>query len=397
MDLNEQRPTADGGLVNENPDYLTSDDGDRSMLSSAKSPFRSLSPMQLIVAGVIALVVIFLIIGTITQSSAPEPAFGGLQTQPFMVLAFLAAFGGVMSFVSPCTLPILPAYFAFAVASGRKQIALNTLVFMLGLATVFSVMGAGASVLGRVLRQNQSLIMLMGGALIIVFGVMALLGRGFTGVQKQQDEPVRNNTLGGSYLFGMTFAVGWSSCVGPILGTVLTMAGTTGSVLRGMMLLFIYALALGLPLIIVSTFFGRASRQSIAWRALRGKGWNVHVSVFLVGLVWALAIWRILVAALQYAFINVDYFAGQEFTVGHEIGLLVVAIIGVLLWILTSPGRQRRMQLHLHTTQLVSGILFIFMGILLLNGTLASFNSLVPPDLALWFAEFEDKLITIFG
>jgi hypothetical protein len=55
------------------------------------------------------------------------------------------------------------------------------------------------------------------------------------------------------------------------------------------------------------------------------------------------------------------------------------------------------MQLHLHTTQLVSGMLFIFMGILLLNGTLASFNSLVPPDLALWFAELEDKLITIFG
>ncbi|MGD2050243.1 MAG: cytochrome c biogenesis CcdA family protein [Chloroflexota bacterium] len=367
------------------------------MLSSAKSPLRSLSPMQLIVTGVIALVVIFLIIGTITQSSAPEPAFGGLQTQPFMVLAFLAAFAGVMSFVSPCTLPILPAYFAFAVSSGRKNIALNTLVFMLGLATVFSVMGAGASVLGRVLRQNQSLIMLMGGALIIVFGVMALMGKGFAGVQKQRDEPVRNHTLGGSYLFGMTFAVGWSSCVGPILGTVLTMAGTTGSVLRGMMLLFIYALALGLPLIIVSTFFGRASRQSIFWRALRGKGWNVRVSIFLVGLVWALAIWRILVAGVQYAFFNIDYFAGQEFTIGHEIGLLVVAIIGVLLWILTSPNRERRVQLHLHTTQLVSGMLFIFMGILLLNGTLATFNSLVPPDLALWFAEFEDKLITIFG
>jgi cytochrome c-type biogenesis protein len=367
------------------------------MLSSAKSPLRSLSLMQLIVAGIITLVVIFLIIGTITQSSAPEPTFGGLQTQPFMVLAFLASFAGVMSFVSPCTLPILPAYFAFAVSSGRKQIALNTLVFMLGLATVFSIMGAGASVLGRVLRQNQSLLMLMGGSIIIIFGVMALMGRGFTGVQRQQDEPVRNHTLGGSYLFGMTFAVGWSSCVGPILGTVLTMAGTTGSVIRGMMLLFIYALALGLPLVVVSTFFGRASRQSIFWRALRGKGWNVQTSVFLVGLVWALAIWRILVAGVQYAFINIDYFAGQEFTLGHEIGLLVVAIVGVLLWILTSPNRERQIKLHLHTTQLLSGALFILMGILLLNGTLATFNSLVPPDLALWFAEFEDKLITIFS
>jgi cytochrome c-type biogenesis protein len=367
------------------------------MLGSAKGSLR-LSPLQLIVIGVVGLIIAFLIVGTITQSSAPPPMFGGVQTQPFMVLAFLAAFGGIMSFVSPCTLPILPAYFAFAIASGRKQIALNTLVFMLGLASVFSIMGAGASVIGRILRQNQSLIMLIGGALILIFGVMALMGRGFTGVQKQQDEAtVRNNSLGGSFLFGMTFAVGWSSCVGPILGTVLTMAGTTGSVIRGMMLLFIYALALGLPLIVVSTFFGRADRQSLLWRALRGKGWNVSVSVFLIGLIWALVIWRILVAATEYAFLRFDFFAGQSFTVGIALALLIIAVIGVLLWILTGPQRQRKVPLHLHTTQLFSGVLFILMGLFLLSGTLASFNSLVPPDLALWFAEFEDKLITMFS
>jgi cytochrome c-type biogenesis protein len=368
----------------------------RNMLGSARGSLR-LSPLQLIVAGVVGLIIAFLIVGTVTQSSAPPPIFGGVQTQPFMILAALAAFGGIMSFVSPCTLPILPAYFAFAVASGRKQIALNTLVFMLGLATVFSIMGAGASVLGRVLRQNQSLIMLIGGSLVIIFGVMALMGRGFTGVQKQEDTVARNNSIGGSYLFGMTFAVGWSSCVGPILGTVLTMAGTTGSVIRGMMLLFIYALALGLPLIIVSTFFGRADRQSLLWRALRGKGWNVSVSVLLIGLVWALAIWRILVAAGEHAFLRFDFFAGQTFTFGHEIVLLAIAVVGVLLWILTSPKRERMVPLHLHTTQLVSGTLFILMGLFLLSGTLASFNSLVPPDLALWFAEFEDKLITLFS
>ena len=368
------------------------------MLSSAKGPLRSLSTMQLAVVGVIALIVAFLVIGTVTQSSAPEPVFGGLQSQPFLVLALLAAFAGLMSFVSPCTLPILPAYFAFAFTSGRKHIALNTLVFMLGLATVFSVMGAGASFLGRALRQNQDLIMLAGGALILIFGVMSLLGRGFTGVSQQsQEAQARNQTIGGSYLFGMTFAVGWSSCVGPILGTVLTMAGTTGNVFRGSMLLFIYAIALGLPLIIISTFFGRASRQSIMWRALRGKGWNVDVSVFLVALVWALAIWRILVSVVQYAFFNFDYFSGLDFTGGYEIGLLLVAIAGAFLWVFTSPNRERKVNLHLHSTQLVSGGLFIFMGLLLLNGTLASFNSLVPPDLALWFAEFEETLIGAFG
>jgi cytochrome c-type biogenesis protein len=368
------------------------------MLGSAKGPLRSLSILQLGVIGLVVLIIAFLIIGTVTQSSAPEPVFGGLQTQPFLVLASLSAFAGLMSFVSPCTLPILPAYFAFAFTSGRKQIAVNTLFFMLGLATVFSVMGAGASALGRVLRQNQGLIMLIGGALIMIFGVMSLLGRGFTGMKEQsQEAQARNQTVGGSYLFGMTFAVGWSSCVGPILGTVLTMAGTTGNVIRGMMLLFIYAIALGLPLIIISTFFGRASRQSILWRALRGKGWNVTVSAFVVALVWALAIWRILVAVVEYAFFNFDYFAGLEFTPGYEIVLLLVAIAGSVLWVVTSPNQKRQVSLHLHSTQLVSGGLFILMGLLLLNGTLATFNSLVPPDLALWFAEFEESIISAFN
>jgi hypothetical protein len=133
------------------------------------------------------------------------------------------------------------------------------------------------------------------------------------------------------------------------------------------------------------------------WRALRGKGWLVTMSVFFIGLIWALAIWRILVAAGEYAFFNFDQFAGQEFTSGHEYGLLAVAIVGVLLWIFTSPKRERRVQLQLHTTQLLSGALFIVMGILLLNGTLASFNSLVPPDLAIWFADLEEQLITLFG
>jgi cytochrome c biogenesis protein CcdA len=257
-------------------------------------------------------------------------------------------------------------------------------------------MGAGASALGRVLRQNQSLIILFGGSLILIFGVMSLLGKGFGGVQKQEEQ-VQNRSLGGSFLFGMTFAVGWSSCVGPILGTVLTMAGTTGSVGRGMMLLFIYALGLGLPLIVVSTFFGRASRQSMFWRALRGKGWVVTTPIIIVGIIWALAIWRILAGATEYAFFNFDFFAGQEFTLAHELGLLAIALLGVILWIFTSPSRERQVQLQLHSTQLISGVLFILMGLLLLNGTLTTFNSLVPPDLAIWFAEIEDKIISLFG
>jgi len=366
-------------------------------LGSISKPLRSLSPLQMIVLAIVALVLLFLIVGSITQSASQEPAFNPLANQPFALLAILAFVGGMLSFASPCTLPILPAYFAFAFQSGRKQIALNTIVFMLGLATVFSLMGAGASFIGRILREYQTLIMLLAGSLVIVFGVMSLLGKGFSGVKPQQEEKLQNAGIGGSYFFGMTFAVGWTSCIGPILGIVLAMAGTTASVARGMMLLFIYALGLGLPLIIVSTFFGRASRQSMLWRALRGKGWNVSASSMVVGLIWALAFWLILVGLGRYAFDNFAYFNGQDFTAIHRYGLLVLAILGAGLWVYTAPSRQRMVPLHLHTTQLFSGILFILMGYLMVNGTLASFNTLIPADLAIWFADLEDKLVTVLN
>jgi len=158
---------------------------------------------------------------------------------------------------------LLTAYFAFAFQSDRSRIAANTLAFMLGLATTFSLFGAVGFALGRVLLQNQQLILLVGGSAILIFGVMNLLGRGFSGVATASAAgQTPSPSMSGSYLFGLTFAFGWSACVGPILGAVLTLAAQTTSVGRGVMLLFIYTLGLGLPLLLVSTFFGRMSRQS---------------------------------------------------------------------------------------------------------------------------------------
>ncbi|MCA9971804.1 MAG: cytochrome c biogenesis protein CcdA [Anaerolineales bacterium] len=333
------------------------------------------------------LVVAFLILGTLNQQTAASqnaPAFG-LQKQPFLVLAFLSFTGGLLSFISPCTLPVLTAYFAFAFRSGRSQIATNTLAFMLGLGTTFSLFGAVGFVVGQVLIQNQRLILLLGGALVIVFGVMSLLGTGFTGFQARQES--RSTTLGGSYLFGLTFAVGWSSCVGPILGSVMTLAAQTTSVYRGMMLLFIYTLGLGLPLLVVSTFFGRMSRQSLFWRLLKGKGWDWDTHVFVVAAVWGLAIWRILAAVADYAF--------DGFTTTHNVGLLVLVMLGAALWTFTTPG-DKKTTVHLHTTQLVSGALFILMGVLMLEARLALFNNLIPVEWAEWLAGQEERLINLF-
>ncbi len=351
---------------------------------------------RMIAIGTIILVVGFLIIGTLTQSNTGDQPVFGVQSQPFPQLAFLAVVGGLLSFLSPCTLPILPAYFAFAFQSGRSQIAANTMSFLLGLSAMFAMLGASASILGRVLLRNQDLILLFGGSMILIFGVMSLLGIGFTGMTQASDKVVKNRSLWGSFLFGLTFAVGWSSCVGPILGAVLTLAAQTGSVTQGSMLLFIYALGLGMPLIIVSTFLGRVPRDSYFWRLMRGKGWEWVVNRIVLGLIWGLVAWRILVAVAEYAFHNFDFLAGQPFTSVHEIGLLIIALAGALLWVFTSPG-EKTVTLHMHTTQAISGLLFIMLGLLMLSGRLATFNSIVPPDLAIWFADLEDKLLLFFN
>lgn len=359
------------------------------------TPLRSLSTNQRIALGLVAVVALFVVLGSLIEPSTPQTAFlGGLQAQSFLVLAILSFAGGLLSFASPCTLPILPAYFAFAFQSGRKQIAANTMAFMLGLGAMFSLLGAGASAIGRVLNQSSDLLLLVGGSVVVVFGVMSLLGRGFTGFLDQESE--RSHSLGGSFAFGLTFAVGWTSCTGPILGAVLTLAATTGSVSRGIMLLFIYTLGLGLPLLLVSTLFGRASRKSLFWRVLRGKGWTVEVPKLALGLLWSLAIWRILVAVGNFALSDFHALSARPLSPFQEYGLLAVTVIGAVLWVVTG-GEDRRTTLHLHSTQLLSGVLFILLGLLMISGVLTYFNSLIPPDLAIWFADIEEALIQFFN
>ena len=357
--------------------------------SSGPTPSsRRFSTPQIVLIGLVILLVGFLILGTLTQSSTPDQLSFGVQKQPFTTLAVLAFLGGLLSFASPCTLPILTAYFAFAFQSDRQRIAANTLAFMLGLGTTFSLLGAAGFALGRVLGQNQSLIMLIGGAAILIFGVMSLLGRGFSGAATGLATQERAPGMGSSYLFGLTFAVGWSACVGPILGVILTLAFQTATVLHGMMLLFVYTLGLGLPLIIVSTFFGRMSRQSVFWRALRGKGWAWDTHVFVIALVWVLALWRIVAAFVAYVLGEFNFFGGLTYTPAMEFAILGVLLVGAVLWTLTS-SESRRTTLHLHSTQLISGALFVLLGLLMLEGQMGIINGL----LLRWSAVIDERML----
>jgi cytochrome c-type biogenesis protein len=360
------------------------------------APLRRLSNVQLVLIGLAVLLAIFLILGTFTQPAQPAAADAfsfNFERQPFATLAVLAFAGGLLSFISPCTLPVLTAYFAFAFQSNRSRIAANTLAFMLGLATTFSILGAVGFSLGRVLSQNQPLILLVGGAAIVVFGVMSLLGRGFSGVGTAAPvtgAQAATPNMRGSYLFGLTFAIGWTACIGPILGAVLTLAYQSTSVLQGMMLLFIYTLGLGLPLIIVSTFFGRMSRQSIFWRFLRGKGWEWNTHLFVVALVWTLALWRIVVAFVRYGFERTTLFGGQPFTAVHEYGILLILLLGAILWVVTGSA-ERRTTVHLHTTQLLSGGLFLLLGLMMLESKMGLINGLLLD----WSAEVDVAMLAL--
>ena len=158
---------------------------------SISERLRSLSTGKWLLIISVILLLAFLIIGSVNQTATDDQFSFGIQTQPFIVLAVLAFFGGVLSFLSPCTLPVLTAYFAFAFQSERSRIAANTMAFILGLATTFSILGAVGFAVGRVLLQSQQLLLLVGGSIILIFGVMSILGLGFGAQQPQQAGPAR--------------------------------------------------------------------------------------------------------------------------------------------------------------------------------------------------------------
>lgn len=177
-------------------------------------------------------------------------------------LSFLA---GVLSFLSPCVLPLVPSYVAFITglsfekltsagdrAVVRRLTATNSLAFIAGFSLVFILLGASASIIGQWLYDYQDWLRIGGGILIIVFGLFIAGFLKLDFLMRDRRFHLRGKPAGyiGTFLVGMTFAIGWTPCVGPVLGTILLYASTKGSVLYGMGLLSVYSLGLGLPFFI---------------------------------------------------------------------------------------------------------------------------------------------------
>lgn len=184
-------------------------------------------------------------------------------------LAFAA---GTLSFTSPCCLPLLPGYLSYIsgvsgeeLAEKRGRLLMASLLFVTGFALVFTAMGATASVLGSLVAENRLLLLRVAGIFIIVMGLVTL------GVLKVPALYIERRfhvhpRVGpwGALPLGMAFAFGWTPCIGPVLASIDAVAGASGSVRTGAALLFVYALGLGLPFVIVALFFGRGI-QAVRW------------------------------------------------------------------------------------------------------------------------------------
>jgi cytochrome c-type biogenesis protein len=187
---------------------------------------------------------------------------------PAMLVALLA---GLLSFLSPCVLPIVPPYLAYmggismgemtaGGAVARRRVVLPALFFVLGLSTIFLLLGFTASAFGSFVLQNQVLLAQISGVVVIIFGLhflgvfrIPILDR-----EMRLDAGDRGGSAMGAYVLGLAFAFGWTPCIGPQLAAILTLAAQESSTERGTLLLGVYALGLGLPFLLAAVFFERS-------------------------------------------------------------------------------------------------------------------------------------------
>jgi cytochrome c-type biogenesis protein len=179
-----------------------------------------------------------------------------------IAVAFAA---GLLSFLSPCVLPLVPSYLSFVTGVGveeleegsgsvRRLALAHSLFFVLGFSLIFLALGASASLIGRLLREYQLWISRIGGLVIIFFGLYLLGLRPFQAMAREKRVHLRDKPLGylGSTLVGVTFGAGWTPCIGPILGGILTFAATRQTMNEGLVLLGFYSAGLAVPFLVSS-------------------------------------------------------------------------------------------------------------------------------------------------
>ena len=185
---------------------------------------------------------------------------------PAMLIALSA---GLLSFLSPCVLPIVPPYLAYMGGVSmndmeedrvaRRRVLVCSAFFVLGLSTVFLLLGFAFSAMGRTFLQFQDWFLIIAGVVVMIFGAhfVGVYRIGFLDRGARVETGDRGGSAMGAYILGLAFAFGWTPCLGPILGTILGLAASEADVARGTTLLAFYALGLGIPFLLVAAFFPR--------------------------------------------------------------------------------------------------------------------------------------------
>src|SRR5580693_6493461 len=223
-----------------------------------------------------------------------------------------ALLAGLISFLSPCVLPLVPPYLIYltgatiehvaydeTISSSRRAVMISAVMFVLGFSTVFVALGASASFVGSLIRAWSAQLSILAGFVIIVMG-LHFLGLTRIGLLMREGRlPIPKPVgLGGAYVMGLAFAFGWTPCSGPILAAILSMAAAEATVAKGAALLAVYSAGLGIPFLIAafmveqfSTLFARMKRHLTSVERAMGVFMVLTGIAFLTGSVSAVSIW----------------------------------------------------------------------------------------------------------
>tara|TARA_B100001173_G_C15948895_1_gene530443 strand:- start:472 stop:1185 length:714 start_codon:yes stop_codon:yes gene_type:complete len=195
-----------------------------------------------------------------------------------LIKSFLAFGAGFISFLSPCVLPLIPGYISYIsgeslgdIVEQQKKVILKTVLFSLGFSLVFISFGATASLIGNILLENSNTLRIIAGIIIIIFSLqlIGILNLNFLNQEKRFQTKNYSNNLFFPVLVGAAFGFGWTPCIGPVLGSILTLAAVESSIGKGILLLSFYSLGLAIPFILsgygISKFlaFSKKFRKNI--------------------------------------------------------------------------------------------------------------------------------------
>ena len=202
-----------------------------------------------------------------------------------LIKSFLAFGAGFISFLSPCVLPLIPGYISYIsgeslgdIVEKQKKVILKTILFSLGFSLVFISFGATASFIGNILLENSSTLRIIAGIIIIIFSLqlIGILNLNFLNQEKRFQTKNYSNNLFFPVLVGAAFGFGWTPCIGPVLGSILTLAAVESSIGKGILLLSFYSLGLAIPFILsgygISKFlaFSKNFRKNIKIVSITG-------------------------------------------------------------------------------------------------------------------------------